>query len=500
MFDKIKLLGTDTAIYGVSTILGRFLTFLLTPIYANILPPSDVGIVATVYAYIAFLSVLYTYGMESAYLKYSSTLELGNQKQTFTIPCLSLLVTSLFFSGLILLFPHPVAEAIHLPESYERVVLYAAAILFLDAVVIVPFAHLRMVRKAKMFATIKVVNIVINVSLNILFLVKYNLGVEGIFLAGLLASASSVVMLLPTIISNVTVKLPAKLYGALLRFGLPYVPAGLATMMIQVVDRPILESLTDTATVGIYQANYRLGIFMMLIVSMFDFAWRPFFLTHAKDTDAKPLFARVLTYFVLVTSMVLLVLCFFLDDVIRWKVFWGHSILPEPYWPGLAIVPVILLAYMFLGVSNNLVAGIYIEKKTQHLPLVAFTGAFINVAANFLLIPPLGIMGAAVATLLSYAIMTVVLYFIVQRFYPVEYEWLRIAKIAFSAGVVFLVDRLVVFESFGLVWKLILLVLFVMLMYWMKFFNRSELNRFVSLFKRKTDEGQVPSNVLDAGV
>lgn len=485
MREKIKRLGTDTAIYGISTVVGRFLTFLLTPIYVNILPVSDVGIVATVYAYIAFLNVLYSYGMDAAYMKYTSTRELGDRKQTFTVPFLSVGLTSIIFSTVIVWYSTQLTELINLPLSYQPVLLYAAGILCLDAIAIVPFASLRMAGKAKQFAAIKLTNIIVNVACNVLFLIKYEMGVEAIFLSGIISSAVSLVLLAPTIISSISFAWPQKLYRSLLQFGLPYVPASLATMMIQVIDRPILEALTDKATVGIYQANYRLGIFMMLVVSMFDFAWRPFFLLHARDADAKQLFARILTYFVLLMAGVFLLLSFFLEDVVKLPIFWGRSILPELYWTGLSIVPVVLLAYVFLGISNNIVAGIHIEKKTKHLPVIAFIGAFVNVSANLLLIPLWNITGAAVATLLSYAIMAVVMYFIVQRFYPVRYEFMRIIKIAVAATIVFGLFKFVDLGSFVLVWKVALLLLFIGIMYWMNFFEARELRTFAKFFERR---------------
>jgi O-antigen/teichoic acid export membrane protein len=384
---------------------------------------------------------------------------------------------------------------IGLPVVHYPVISYAAWILCLDAVAVVPLACLRLESKALRFATIKLTNIVVNVCCTVVFLLVYRMGVEGIFLSGVISSAVTLVLLIPTIASNLTLRLTGGLYASLLKFGLPYVPAGLATMMVQVIDRPILESLTDKATVGIYQANYRLGIFMMLIVSMYDFAWRPFFLLHAKDPDARELFARVLTYFVLLMTCVFLVLCFFLEGIIRAPVFFGRSILPEPYWEGFSIVPVILLAYMFLGVSTNLSAGIYIEKKTQHLPYITFAGAFINVVANFLLIPLWGIMGAAIATLLSYAAMAVILFFVVQGFYPVRYEFERIAKIVVAAGIVFVLSEVVSLKSFEFGWKLFLLGTFAVLVYWMKFFKPTEISRIASLFTRRTPLSQPPDIV-----
>ena len=484
MLDKIKRLGTETAIYGVSTVVGRFLTFILTPIYTYLLPePGDLGVVAVVYAYIAFLNVAYGYGMESAYFKYGSTLEIGAEKDNFSVPFFSLCLTSAFFSSLIIWQAEPLARLVNIPGKYLSTVYYAAAILLLDTIAIIPFARLRLQRKATRFATIRLVSIVINVACNLLLLLHFNMGVEGIFIAGCISSASTVLMLLPTILESFTPIFSTPLYRALLRFGLPYVPAGLATMMIQVIDRPILESLTDSTTVGIYQANYRLGIFMMLIVSTFDFAWRPFFLSHATDPDAKPLFARILTYFFLLMMSVFLVLTLFLDDIIKLPILFGSPLIKETYWSGLPIVPVVLLAYVFLGISNNMVAGIYIEKKTRTLPGITFVGVVINVGANFLLIPRMGIMGAAIATLLSYSAMAVVLYFIVRRFYPVQYEFGRMAKIGLSVALVCVLYLLVEPPFAEPLWKGLLLLLFVVSMNVMRFFEPAEIRGMSRIFR-----------------
>lgn len=487
MRDKIKRLGSDTAVYGVSTILGRFLSFLLTPVYANLLIPGELGIVATVFAYIAFLNVVYGYGMESSYFKYAASRERGDDRQNFSVPFLSVLATTMVFSGLLAVSAPAVARLAGIPPVYERIVLFSILILAFDAVAVIPFAVLRLERKAVRFATIRVTGIVVNVGLNLVFLMSFRMGIEGIFLSNVLSSALMLALLVPTMLSHLTFRWDAVLYRALLSFGLPNVPAGIAAMMIQVIDRPILEALTDRATVGIYQANYRLGVFMMLIVSTYDFAWRPFFLSHAADPEAKPLFARILTYYTLLMSAVFLALSFFLEDIVKIPLFWGRSVLPEAYWGGLAIVPVVLLGYLFLGMSNNMVAGIYIEKKTRYLPPVTFAGAATNIGVNYLLIPRMGMMGAAVATLLSYFVMAVIVYFIGRRVYPVPYETGRILKIAGAAAIVFLLFQVVDAGPFGIAWKVFLLAAFVALMYAFRFFNPPEARRIMAMLRMRRD-------------
>ncbi len=480
MRDQIRRLGADTAIYGVSTIVGRFLNFFLVFFYTNVLPPGEYGVVAYAYSLIAFLNILYGYGMESAYFKYASTGEYGDAKQIFSTPSFLLVGTSLVISCALTLWSNAAGRIAAIPDHHAVIVTYSAWILFCDTLAIIPFARLRLERKAVKFGMIKIVNIVVNLGANVFFLFVLRKGVEGIFLSGLVASALTIIMLLPDVVRNLSFTIPRGLLRALLAFGLPYVPAGLASMMVQVVDRPIMRMLTNDATVGIYQANYRLGIVMMLVVAMFDYAWRPFFLSHASEPDAKRLFARVLTYFVFGGTCVVLVFSLFVGDLVAVRVFGRYLIHPD-YWSGLSIVPLVLLGYLFLGVYNNLIAGIYIEKRTSYLPGITMAGAVVNVGTNFLLIPFWGMMGAAFATVLAYAVMAGILYLVVQRIYPISYEWGRVGLIALSGAAVFAAFVVVHPPVPLFAWKVFLLVAFVGSLGIFGFFRPSETGLILSL-------------------
>ncbi len=441
MLSQIKQLGKETAIYGISTIIGRFLNFLLVPFYTNVLKPDQYGIVTTIYAYIAFLNVIYSYGMESAYLRYASSLEIGDKKENFSTPFISIFFTSLIFSSLIHLFSNEIANIIGIPEKFSICIRYSAWILFFDAVCIIPLAYLRLESKAFIFSLIKITNIVVNVALNILLLLKFKLGIYGIFISGLVASAFTFAMLMSVILRNFSFSFLKNLYFELLKFGLPYIPSGLSAMIIQVIDRPILKALTDDSTVGIYQANYRLGIFMMLFVSMFDYAWRPFFLKNSNRPDAKILFSKVLTYFVLSASFLFLLVSFFIEDFVRIKIFDKYIIHPD-YWKGLGIVSIVLLGYLFNGIYVNLIAGIYIEKKTKYLPYITGLGAISNILGNYALIPLFGMYGSAWATFISYFVMTISLFIIVQRIYPTRYEYKKLFVIGTITAFCFILFKL----------------------------------------------------------
>ncbi len=462
MLEKILRLGKETAIYGLSTIVGRMLNFLIVPFYANFLLPAENGVISNIYAYIAFAFILFSYGMEPAYMRFVSSLELGNKKQNFSVPFLSLLLTSVFFALAIHFNSSSLASLLGMEPSHYQFIQYAGWILCFDALTVIPFASLRMEQKAKRFASLKLFNITCNLLLNLLLILGLGMHAEGVLLANLLASGLTFLAMVGMILRQLTFNFPASLYKELLKFGIPYIPAGLAGIAMQVIDRPIVKALTNDATLGIYQLNYRLGIFMMLIVGMFDYAWRPFFLNHAKDPDAKPLFAKVFTYFILGAMTIFLTVSFFIEDIIRMK-FFGKQFFPPVYWQGVQIVPWVLLAYVFTGAYVVFVVGIYLEKKTKYLPLVTGAGALLNVGANFVLIPIIGILGAALSTLLSYIVMAVGIYFASQRFYRIEYEWGKVIKITGSAMVlfgVFLLSHLEPLSFIGGIVKIVLIGVF----------------------------------------
>jgi O-antigen/teichoic acid export membrane protein len=425
MREKIKSLSKQTLIYGTSTIVGRFLNFLLVPFYTNIFPPSEYGVITLVFAYIAMLNIFFSLGFESGYFKFASTLEVGNEKENFSLPFFTIFFNSLLLSLILYSLSSPVAGIIDLQPKYASFVKYSALILFFDAICLVPFASLRLQNKAVRFTTIKVINIVINVGLNFILVLGFKFGLEAVFISNLAASVVTFILLLPILIKNISFKYNSKLFDELWRFSLPYVPAGLASIMVQVVSRPIMQYLTDEATVGIFQANYRLGIFMMLLVAMFEYAWRPFFLNNAKEPNAKQIFSKVMTVFVGFSSIILIVLSFFIEDIIKIPIpYRGHTrhIIGSEYWGGIYIVPLILFSYLMNGIYINLMAGIYIEKKTKYLPFITGLGAAINIIFNIVLIPKFGLYGAAFATVFSYASMTIYIYYISQKFYPVNYE------------------------------------------------------------------------------
>jgi O-antigen/teichoic acid export membrane protein len=422
MLDKLKSLSKQTFIYGTSTIIGRFLNFILVPFYTNVFPPADYGVVSVIFAYIAFLNIFYSLGFESGYFKFASTLEVGNEKQNFSIPFFTIFANGFILSSLMYLSSGSIASIVGLQGNNEVIPKYAAVIIFFDAIALVPFAYLRLKNKAKIFAAIKLINISVNIALNFILILVFKFGLVAIFVSNLFASVITFLFLLPFVIKMLSFDFNRQLFSELAKFSLPYLPAGLAAIIVQVIDKPVLQYLTNIANVGIYNANYKLGIFMMLIVSMFEYAWRPFFLNNANEPDAKRLFSNVMTAFLGFSSIVMIILSFFIQDIIKIPLPYHGYLIGAKYWSGVYIVPVILFGYLLYGLYVILMAGIYIEKKTRYLPFITGLAALVNVVGNFIMIPLIGIMGAALATFLSYLSMTLYIYKISQKFYPVEFD------------------------------------------------------------------------------
>ncbi|MBZ0179721.1 MAG: polysaccharide biosynthesis C-terminal domain-containing protein [Melioribacteraceae bacterium] len=484
MRDKLKELTKDTAIYGISTIVGRLFGFILIPFLSQFLSKSQMGVYGNIYSYIAFLNIIYIYGMDAAFLKYTSVAEEKEKKAVFSTPFIFVFVTSLIFSVLFTLNVDSIGVWIKTPPHYTFLLNYVGVILFFDTLALIPFAHLRLQRKAKKFAVIKIVNITINLTMNIVLIGFFNYDIDAIFISNAAASIITFIILIPDIYEFLSPKIDKALLKKMLYFGLPYLPAALSATVVQVIDRPLLTYLTDDATVGVYTTNYKLGISMMLYVGMFQYAWQPFFLNNAKEKNAKEIFSKVLTAFVLVGSVIVVILTLFINDIVAIPLSESRTLIDAKFWDGLVIVPVILFAYLLHGMYINFQAGIYIEEKTKYFPLITGAGAVVNILVNLWLIPILGLMGAALATLASYLLMALLLFNVVQKFFYIKYEYKKILLTLMLTSLVIIGFYLLFYNnSADLIYRLLILLGFSVLIFTLKIINKDELAIIFKMLK-----------------
>ena len=463
MRKELAALTKETFIYGTSTVLSRFLNFLLVPFYVNVLATTaEYGIASSLYAWMAFLNVIYPLGLEGAFFRYASRGEQEdidpiNNRKNFSTPFNVVAIFSLLLSTVIFitaahlappLFRNPKTDIEPMLLELTRIIQYSSIILFFDGLSLLPFAHLRLEHRAKLFASIKLTNVVITLILNFYLILGLHLGVEGIFIANMIASIMTFLFLLPSFLKQWWAKIDRAVLAKMLPFGLTNVPANLGAMMVQVIDRPIVQFYLGLGAVGVYQANYRMGFIMMVFVSLFEYAWRPFFMRQHKtdDVHARLIFSRVFTYFMVLALILFLGLSFFLPYILSTPVF-GRRLLRADYLVGMSIIPVVLFAYIFQGMYTNFIAGIYIKERNKVLPYITGLGAAVNVGVNILLIPRIGIMGGAIATLAAYMVMALVIYIESQKVYRVNYEWVRIGKVFLMVAAAFGLERILFLEN-----------------------------------------------------
>lgn len=427
---QIKKLAGQTAIYGLSSIIGRLLNYLLVPLYTRIFDPAAYGVVSEFYAYVTFLIVLYTYGMETAYFHFSSKKE--NTLHVYS-NCLSTLTfSSVILSSILILFSQPIAASLGY-EAHPEYIVWFALILAFDAITALPFAKLRQENRAKRFALIKIVNIGSNIGLNLFFLaflpqiadhsslsVLYNpsIGVGYVFIANLISSLITL-LFFANDFRKIKFSIDKNLVKEMLVYAFPLLIAGFAGMINETLDRAILKYLvTNKSTalhqLGVYSACYKLSIIMTLFVQTYRYAAEPFFFSQQSKKNNRGLYATIMNYFVFVCSLIFLGVMLFMNIA---KYFIG-----EKFHEGLQVVPILLFANLFLGVYLNLSMWYKLSGKTKYGAWFSIIGAIITIVLNFLLIPKMGYMGAAWATFICYGTIMILSYIYGQKHYAIPYS------------------------------------------------------------------------------
>ena len=425
---SIKSLGSQSLIYGAGHVAARGVTFLLLPIYTNLFSAHDYGMVSLVFVLISFANVFFLHGMDSALLRFYGMEENDTKKSIiFSTSWWWVICISSILSIIIYLFI-PIISKFSIGIKNQQLILLALGILFFDAISTLPKILLRLQNKATIFVTVEMINVGIILSLNIWWIGIQKLGLEYIFISNLIASATIAVVLLLLNLKHQTWNLNKQVKSEMLLFAIPYLPAGLANMVNELIDRYIIKWMIDEEAVGIYSVGYKLGISMLIVTMAFKFAWQPFFLGKAKEEDSHKIFTKIGTWFITITLFVVLTTTLFIEDFIQFKIF-GVTVLGNKYWHSISIVPIVQMAYVFLGIFTIQLAGIYIHKKTKLIPIITGSAAIINIISNIILIHYFGWQGAAWGTLIGYVFMAVLQYFIVKRFYQLYWEWKKIITI-----------------------------------------------------------------------
>lgn len=442
---SIKKLAGQTLVYGLGTIAPRLLNYLLlTPFYTEIFEKNQYGVVTELYAYVAFLMVILTYGMETTYFRFVE--KEADKNRVFSTSALALLFSSLFFMMMVLLFNQSIAGWIKYDSNPEYISMLGV-ILAIDAFISIPFARLRHENRPMRFTLIKMVNVIINIVLNILFFVImprmagagssswmlefYNpeIGVGYAFIANLVASGVSVLMLLPQIL-KIRFDFDFKMFRSMLAYSWPLLIIGIAGMINEVSDKFVFKFLAAVppgvenpdeyimSMVGVYGANTKIAVLMTLFTQMFRFAAEPFFFKEAGKKDSSKTIADVTKFFTIFGLIIFLLVMLYLD-------LFKHFI-NSRYHEGLFVVPIILFGNLFLGIFYNLSVWYKLKDLTHYGAVIALIGASLTVLINVIFVPVYSYGASAWAHFITYLVMMIICYFWGQKHMPIPYNLKRI--------------------------------------------------------------------------
>ncbi|UII21769.1 lipopolysaccharide biosynthesis protein [Fulvivirga ligni] len=462
---KIKSLASQTAVYGISSILGRLLNYALVPIHTDLFPPKEMGIVTGLYVHTGLLLVVYTFGMETSFFRFASK---DNKDEVYNGTSTFIIILSTILSALIYFYAEPLATLAGYPTA-STYVGWLAIILWIDALTAIPFARLRLENKARIFAIARMSNIIINVGLQVFFLyaipyiikneypghewlssVYPDLGIGYIFLANLIAS----LLLIPILwkwIAMIRFRLDWSRFKPLFIYALPILITGVAGMFNEQLDKILIEhflpdgfyeDMDSTQALGVYGQTFKLSIFMMLAIQAFRYAGEPFFFSNAKDKKAPELFAKVMHYFVLLSLLIFLLVSINVN-------FIGFIFLRDgAYRMALYIVPILLLGKLFYGIYMNLSIWFKLTDETIYGTYFSIIGAIVTVIGNILLLPYIGFIGCAITSVLCYLTMTVICYRIGNKKYPIPYNFRILTVYILLACIIAAGSQLVKLENF----------------------------------------------------
>jgi len=477
MFEQINKLFGQMLIYGTGHILARLVTFLLLPLYTNVFTAEEYGVISLAYVFMGFMGIVLHYGLDVALMK--KYVQTKNHERTafFSSAYVSLVVSSVIIGILVILCKNTLSSFV-LGGTSPKLMVYISWIILFDVLWSVPQLILRAEEKPAAFIAFSLLNVIATMILNLVFVLKLEFGIEGVLLSNLIISGSLFFLTLPIILRRISLKSVSSVHWKqMMLFGLPFLPAGIFSMIIEISDRYFLKWLTDMETVGLYSAGYKMGMLMMLVVMGFNMGWQPFFMKKGKDQ--KIVFARISTYILAILGFLWILLHLWVDDIVRLQLG-GISFYGPAFWSSTGIVSVIALGYLFHGAYILQMPGMFLQEKTKFLMMIRGVGALTNILLNLLLIPLYGAMGAAWSTCASFAVMAIMIFIMNRKIFPINYEWGRIIHIIVLMTIIYLLSNCLVLTKIN---KMILSAVFPISLILSGFMTKGERQRLQNVFR-----------------
>ena len=456
----LKSLAKETAIYGVSSIVGRFLNYLLVPVYTIALPASSggYGVVTNIYAWVALILVLLTCGMETGFFRFANKGQ-DDPMRVYSTTLLSVSIGSLVFVALGLLFLEPIAGWLEYGEHpwYIGMMMIVVA---MDAIQSIPFAYLRYKKRPIKFAALKLLFIFLNIALNLFYYVVLKGNDVGYaFLFNLVCTSVVMLCMIPEL-RGFTYVLDRELLKRMLRYSLPLVILGVAGILNQVADKIIFpfvypDEAEATIQLGIYGAASKIAMIMAMFTQAFRFAYEPFVFGKSKEKDSREMYAQAMKFFIIFTLLAFLAVMFYLDIL--------RHVIGRDYWDGLRVVPIVMAAEIFMGIYFNLSFWYKLIDETRWGAYFSLTGCIILILMNIFLVPQYGYIACAWAGFTGYGVAMLLSYFVGQKKYPIQYDLKAIGMYVLLAAVLYVAAEYVSIDNIYLrmAYRTVLLLLFI---------------------------------------
>ena len=418
---SIKLLGKQSLIYGFGHIITRLVTFLLLPLYTNHFTPEEYGIVALFYTFVPLLNIVVRYGMGAAFLKNYVPAEKKERIEIMTNVIFSLFISGILFLVLFYFFREDLSF-VFFGVSNPSYIVIMAMIIFFDTIWSIPMLSLRAENRPHLFILLSFLNVGITLICNLVFIIIFKQNISSIFISNLIASSTIFILVLPYIYQKFKFSsLSIVKWKKILSFAFPFLPAGLFAMVMEVADRYILKLLTDLETVGIYNAGYKIGVLMLLVVNGFNMGWQPYFLEKNFDSRNE-IYPRINSIVLAILGFIWIFLLFWADDLIKTS-FFGLTFFGSDFFESLNIIPWVGLSYFFYGFYHLQTPGVFLKNRPKYAAWTRLFGAISNIVLCFYFIPIFGAIGAAYATCISFGLMALLMFFINRYLISVNLEF-----------------------------------------------------------------------------
>ena len=472
---SIKLLGKQSFIYGLGHIITRLVTFLLLPLYTNHFTPEEYGIVALFYTFVPLLSIVVRYGMGAAFLKNYVPAGGKDRISIMTNVIFSLLVSGVPFLTLFYMFRENLS-LVFFGVSNPSYVIMMGVIIFFDTIWSIPMLAFRAENRTRIFILLSFFNVGITLICNLGFIIVLKMDIGSIFISNLIASSTILILVLPFIYQRFEFSsLSIDKWKNILSFALPFLPAGLFAMGMEVADRYILKLLTDLETVGIYNAGYKIGVLMLLVVNGFNMGWQPYFLEKRFDSRNK-IYPRIISIVMAILGFIWLLLLFWANDLIKTS-FFGITFFGADFFESLHIVPWIALSYLFYGFYHLQTPGVFLKNRPKYAAWTRLFGASLNIGLCFYFIPIYGAIGAAYATCISFGFMALLMFYINRYLISVKLESKNLSII-----LLLLILSYVGFSAYedSFVVNITMMFIYIAVIFYFKIISRKSLSKIIS--------------------